>query len=75
MRILQTQESVNPYQSVKSCDGTNPFDITRAIFCKVSGNFILTFHDNTTGEFALTAGVVYEFAIKNSNSANLFLLY
>lgn len=75
MRILQTQESVNPYQSVKTCDGSNAFDTTRAIFCKVGGNFTLTFHDDTTGVFALTAGVVYEFAVKNSNNANLFLLY
>ena len=75
MRLLQTQESVNPYQSVKACNGTDSFDTTRAVFCKNGGNFTLTFHDDTTGVFALTTGVVYKFAVKNSNSADLLLLY
>ena len=72
---LQTQESVNPYIGVKNCDGSNPFNTTRAIWCTTSGAFTLTFSDGTEQEFTLVAGTIYKFAVKNSDSANLLLLY
>ena len=76
-RLLQTQESVNPYQSVLAPGDDTEVHTCRAIYVDTAINTAITctFADGTTADLKFAIGV-NELALKKvSADAGLFFLY
>lgn len=79
MRLLQTQESVNPYQSTASYTNDTEFATTRAIWVidAVTSSTVLTFSDGTTLTIGAIPVGIYKIAVKkiSLNTTKIKLLY
>ena len=77
MRLLQTQESVNPYQSVLAPTSGTEHSITRAVYNNgVAAAFDVTFADGTTATIAMATKTLLPLAVKKVVSAgSLLFLY
>ena len=78
MRLLQTQESVNPYTKVVVPVNGTAFDVCRGFYVSAAvGATTLTFSDGSSAAFsALTTGI-YNFAITkiSAGSSSIRILY
>jgi hypothetical protein len=76
-RLLQTQESVSPYQSVLAPGDDTEVHTCRAIYVdtEISNAITCTFADGTTADLEFAVGI-YQLALKKvSLDAGLVFLY
>ena len=80
-RLLQTQESVNPYQSIAAAQTDSTAStytgISRGLWCQADATDVaVTFADGTSATMSFTAKNYYPLAIKEvDDAAGLFFLY
>ena len=77
-RLLQTQESVNPYQSVLVPGNGTEHPVSRAIYNNdaAAADFEITFADGTSDTVKILGLTAVPFAVKKVTTAgNLLFLY
>ena len=75
MRLLQTQESVNPYQSVLAPTDATEHPVTRAVYNNSASAvpYDFTFADGTTANIKMSARGLLHIAVKKVTTAGVIL--